>query len=113
MLLAVELEGEQWLADVGFGVPGILEPIRPQPGDEVDQNGWRYRVVEEQPGFVLQSFYEGEWRDLYLYTLEEQYQADYELANYFTSTHPESGFVTALTVQRITPDLRLALTTPS
>ena len=110
MLVAVTIGGVQWLTDVGFGVPGILDPILADPGTEVDQNGWRFRVVEEQPGFILQSFHEGEWRDLYLFTLEEQYQADYELANYFTSTHPESRFVTELTVQRITPEVRFVLT---
>jgi N-hydroxyarylamine O-acetyltransferase len=110
MLLAVELDGVQWLADVGFGAAGILEPVLAEPGVSVDQNGWQHRVVEEKPGFVLQSFYEGKWRDLYAFTLEEQYPADYELGNYFTSTHPESRFVTQLTAQRIMADVRFALT---
>jgi len=110
MLLAVELDGARWLADVGFGAAGLLEPVPAEPGAPVDQGGWRFRVVEEGPALVLQSPYEGEWSDLYALTLEPQHPADYELANYWTSTHPESKFVTRLTAQRITPDLRLSLT---
>ena len=108
MLLAVALDGANWIADVGFGVQGILEPVLAAPG-EVDQNGWRFRIVEEGHALVLQSLFRDEWSDLYAFTLEEQYLADYELANYYTSTHPDSMFVTTLIAQRVCPDLRLAL----
>ena len=110
MLLAVQLDGERWLADVGFGSPGVLEPIRVAPGDPVDQDGWQFRMVGGDPELVLQSFFQDAWADLYSFTLERQHAADYALGNYFTSTHPESRFVTDLIAQRITADLRLALT---
>ena len=109
MVLGVRIEGTQWLADVGFGAQGILEPVPAAPGEPIDQCGWRFRVVGEDSRLVLQLLVEETWIDLYALTLEEHYPADYELGNYFTSTHPQSVFVTTLIAQRITQDLRLEL----
>jgi N-hydroxyarylamine O-acetyltransferase len=58
---------------------------------------------------VLQLLVGETWSDLYAFTLEEHYPVDYELGNYYTSTHPQSVFVTTLIAQRVTPDVRLAL----
>src|ERR1700722_4890159 len=40
MLLDVAVDGESWLADVGFGFNGFLEPL-PRSGAIVEQSGWR------------------------------------------------------------------------
>jgi N-hydroxyarylamine O-acetyltransferase len=109
MALAVDLDGTRWLADVGFGAGGILEPVPASPGETIDQGGWRFRLAEEQAWLVLQQLVAGTWSDLYAFTLEEHYPADYELGNYYTSTHPLSLFVTTLIAQRITPGVRLEL----
>ncbi len=46
---------------------------------------------------------------MYGFTLEPQLMVDYEVANHFTSTHPESRFVKGLTVQLPRSDARTAL----
>ena len=66
---------------------------------------WRRRG----PEWVLQSKHAEGWADMYGFTLEPQLQVDYEVANHFTSTHPESRFVKGLTVQLPTPEARTAL----
>jgi N-hydroxyarylamine O-acetyltransferase len=109
MLLAVDLDGAPWIADVGFGLQGILDPIPASPGTGVDQGGWQFRLVEEPPTLVLQQLVEDAWYDLYAFTLERHHPADYELGNYYTSTHPDSLFVNHLIAQRVMPGLRLAL----
>jgi N-hydroxyarylamine O-acetyltransferase len=76
---------------------------------ETPQFAWTYRVVEEQGRWLLQSRRDGDWNDLYAFTLEPQHQADYEMANYYTSTHPNSRFVQTLTVQLPGPDGRMIL----
>ena len=48
---------------------------------------------------MLQSLRDGAWMDLYAFTREPQELADYEMANYWVSTHPSSRFVQNLTVQ--------------
>lgn len=109
MLLIVEAEGGRWLADVGFGSEGLLHPVPFEPGQPSRQFLWTYRVIEEGRHFVLQSLRNGEWRDLYVFALDPQEQVDYELANYWISTHPQSRFVQTLTVQMPTPEARFLL----
>ena len=50
-----------------------------------------------------------DWRDLYAFTLDEALPIDFEVANHYTSTWPESPFVTTLTVQLSLPDERRIL----
>jgi N-hydroxyarylamine O-acetyltransferase len=114
MLLAVRLDGRLWLADVGFGGDGLLEPIPLEHGTTSRQGAWTYRVVREAGPWhwALQSLRPDGWMDLYGLTLEPQFPIDYVMANYYTSTHPLSGFVRSVTVQHVRPDHRLVLRVP-
>jgi N-hydroxyarylamine O-acetyltransferase len=100
MLLAVEIESEKWLADVGFGGDGLLLPLPLKPDQVTRHYDWRYRLVLEDGVYVLQSQRPEGWFDLYALTLERQEPADYEVSHYFTSTHPSSHFVNKLVVQQ-------------
>jgi N-hydroxyarylamine O-acetyltransferase len=68
-----------------------------------------HRLREEDGLWVLEGNAEGQWVDLYAFTLESQYPVDYEMANHFTSTHPRSGFRNRLTAQRFWPERRTIL----
>jgi N-hydroxyarylamine O-acetyltransferase len=57
----------------------------------------------------LQGLLPGGWQDLYAFTLEPQLPVDYEPANHFCSTHPESRFVQSLTAQLPLPTARFIL----
>lgn len=117
MLLLVDVDGQTLLADVGFGAEGLLYPVPFGTGEESQQFAWTYRVTAAPRGpalrdgheSVLQSKHGDEWLDLYSFTLDPQHQIDYEVANHYTSTHPESRFVRGLTVQLPTPTARTAL----
>jgi N-hydroxyarylamine O-acetyltransferase len=109
MLLQAQAEGRWWLADVGFGGGGLLEPLPLAVGCVSRQHGWNYRLVLEANLWVLQSAQADDWQDLYAFTLEPQYLVDYEMANHYVSTHPASHFVQTLTVQLPTPQARYVL----
>jgi N-hydroxyarylamine O-acetyltransferase len=109
MLLSVDVDGEPWLADVGFGGEGLLYPICLHQEDEARQGVWRYRVYPEGEVHVLQSLHAEGWFDLYAFTREIQYPVDYIVSNHFTSTYPDSPFVRSLVAQRNGPDVRWAL----
>ena len=115
MLLLVHVDGQTWLADVGFGAEGLLLPVPFGAEEESRQFAWTYRVKASPEGpalrdeWALQSKRGEEWVDMYAFTLEPQQQIDYEVANHYTSTHPESRFVKGLTVQLPTPAARTAL----
>ena len=107
-LLAVDIAGVRWLADLGFGSFGLLEPI-PLAVGEFRQFAWSYRLLRESDLWVLQALIAGNWQDLYAFTLEPQFPVDFEPANHYVSTHPDSRFVQTLTVQRVEPEMRYVL----
>jgi N-hydroxyarylamine O-acetyltransferase len=109
MLLLVDLEGATWLADVGFGREGLLLPVPFGNGRESRQFAWTYRVVEAGGEWILQSLRNDSWTDLYSFSLEPQLAVDFEPANHYTATHPDSRFVRTLTAQLPTPDVRYML----
>jgi N-hydroxyarylamine O-acetyltransferase len=109
MLLTVNLDGARWIADVGFGEQTPLQPIRLEAGTISEQYAWSYRLENAGDLWVLQTLSQGQWMDLYAFTLEQHYPADYEVANHYTSTYPDSHFVRTLTAQRTTPEARYVL----
>lgn len=110
MLLLVEAEGSRWVADVGFGGEGLLLPVPFGSGEEVHHYAWTYRVIAEtSSSWVLQSSRNDVWTDLYAFSLEPQQPIDYEIANHYMSTHPNSRFVQTLTVQLPGTDRRMIL----
>jgi N-hydroxyarylamine O-acetyltransferase len=94
LLLRVVDGGATWLADVGFGGGGLLDPLPFVVGTETDQAGWRYRLMEEGSELVLQTFVDGGWVDMYGFVPEAVQPVDIEVSNWFTATHPSSPFVT-------------------
>jgi N-hydroxyarylamine O-acetyltransferase len=109
MALQVRIDDATWLADVGFGAAGLLLPIRFGDSMPMRQFAWTYRLTAESGQWVLQAQREGAWQDLYAFTLEPQLAVDFEVANHYVSTHPQSRFVQTLTVQRVTPEARHTL----
>jgi N-hydroxyarylamine O-acetyltransferase len=100
MTLEVEVEGAAWLADVGFGGDGPIEPV-PLDGTVREQAGLAYRVARERDAVhVLQQRRQGAWRDLYAFARDPALPIDFAVAHHYTSTHPRSPFVNTLTVQR-------------
>jgi N-hydroxyarylamine O-acetyltransferase len=109
MLLLVDAGGATWLADVGFGGESLLLPVPFGGGREARQFAWTYRVTEVAGEWMLQSLRSGSWTDLYSFTLDPQLAVDFEPANHYMSTHPDSRFVRTLTAQLPTPAVRYVL----
>jgi N-hydroxyarylamine O-acetyltransferase len=108
MALVVRAGHRTWLCDVGFGGDGLFEPA-PLDGGGVFQVDREFRVAVEGPLLVLQWRKDGEWQDAYALAPEPRYPVDFEVANWYTSTHPASPFRTRLTVQRTTAEARHVL----
>ncbi len=103
MVLLVTLDMVPWLWDTGFGGETLLEPLR-LDDRVVIQGGAAYRVVTDEDLWVLQMNAGGRWTDLYAFIAEAREPIDFEVANWYTSTHPDSHFVTTLTAQQRTVD---------
>jgi N-hydroxyarylamine O-acetyltransferase len=100
MVLAVDIAGARWLADVGFGGDTLLDPIPFDDDQPIRQGAWAFQLVDEGDVRVLRGLRSEGWMDLYAFTEEPQLRVDYEVANHYTSTWPRSPFVTKCVVQR-------------
>jgi N-hydroxyarylamine O-acetyltransferase len=109
MLLLAEADGERWVADVGFGGEGLLLPVRLESGAPSVQHAWTYRLAAADGGWLMQASDREGWHDLYAFTLEPQLPVDYEVANHYVSTHPNSRFVRTLAAQLPGPVVRQTL----
>jgi N-hydroxyarylamine O-acetyltransferase len=109
LLLRVNEGGRPWLADVGFGGGGLLDPLAFEVGAESDQSGWRYRLVEDGPELVVQGFQDDAWRDMFGFLPEPVPLIDVEVSNWYTATYPSSPFVTGVMVGRRSAERCLSL----
>lgn len=109
MALRVTIGGAPWLADVGFGSCVPTAPLRLDTGEPQVTAHERFRVAPVDGEWQLEAEIAGHWAPVYRLLPSVQRDADYELANWYTATHPQSHFRHRLIVTRTTPDARHAL----
>jgi N-hydroxyarylamine O-acetyltransferase len=109
MLLLVDLDGERYLVDVGFGGNVLTAPLLLESSNEQATPHEPFQVLKDGDRYLLQFKMRGAWVKLYRFDLSEQVQADHEQGNWFVSTHPQSIFVNGLLGARAEPDRRYAL----
>ncbi len=93
-VLIVTISEKKWLADAGFGGPGIRSPLPLVTGQIHEQYGERYRLQSHpELGTVLQKESQNLFFDLYCFDENElTLDIDIEMANHFTSTWANSIF---------------------
>ena len=109
MLLAVEIENGQWIIDAGFGgqtLTGVLALI---PDQIQDSPHGQFRLLQKDGMWRMQVCLNGEWHTTYQFDWQRQYPQDFEISNYYISTHPNSPFVGRLVAARPTPAGRITL----
>lgn len=113
MVLGVQLDGETWLVDNGFGGCVLTGPLKLFSDAVQDTPHGEFRIVDVELGGVaerqVQANLSGKWAPLYQVAQGAWADIDYEQANYFTYTHPSSHFTCSMTVGRTTPAARYAL----
>jgi N-hydroxyarylamine O-acetyltransferase len=109
MLLRVDVDGDAFIADVGFGGLTLTAPLRLEEEIEQSTPHEPFRLVKNGGEFIQQAKLAGEWKPLYRFTLERQLMPDYEMANWYVSCHPKSRFVNGLIAAKPGRDRRYAL----
>jgi len=109
MLLRVEVDGQAYLADVGFGGLTLTAPLALIPDLEQPTPHELFRVMADGDGYMMQAQIGQLWKSLYRFDLQEQYLPDYEVTNWYLSNNPSSHFVTGLMAARPDADRRYAL----
>lgn len=100
MAIVLELDGEKWLCDLGFGSYGIRAPIRLSLVDvEIGQDSDTFLLRKTNDHeYLLNALVEGEWANQYAFDLSPQEWIDFVPANYLNSTHPDAVFVQKLLI---------------
>ncbi len=93
LLFIVSIDGSEHLADVGFGGPGLLEPMPFVVDAAVEQGEAVFRLVEPEAGdYILQRTTPKGWFNVFTFNRENVQPADVMVANHFTSTWANSPF---------------------
>lgn len=89
----VEVDGQTWVCDVGFGGSGFRQPLLLRNDMENEQLGERYRLQErEVHGYYLLRRSEEAWQPLYTFKLEPPLPIDIDMGNFYASSHPDYVF---------------------
>ncbi len=106
----VELEGQSWLCDVGFGGSGFRHPLRLQCDVEIEQLGEIYRLQKNDVhGIYLQKKIEQAWYPLYTFKIEPAMPIDMEMANFYTSNSSDYVFRKSIVGTKMTSRGRVTL----
>ncbi|MRS15836.1 N-hydroxyarylamine O-acetyltransferase [Enterobacteriaceae bacterium RIT691] len=91
-LILVELAGERWIADVGFGGQTLTAPIRLQADKEQSTPHGEYRLLNEGNDWTLQFRHHDRWQSMYVFDLVPQYFSDHVAGNFWSAHWPQSHF---------------------
>lgn len=109
MALRVIIDGEPWLADVGFGSAVLTAPLRLDSTEPQATPYETFRLTPLDDDLSLEAQLGEDWLPVYELSLEAQLDVDYEQPNWFTATHPSSHFRHDLIVALTTPRARYTL----
>jgi len=108
-LTLLTLDGVRYITDVGFGGMVPTAPLLLDTQDEQTTPHEPYRITLEGDTYTLRAQVAGEWRAMYHFDLQRQGDIDYEIGNWYVSTHPESVFRQRLMVARTGDGIRRTL----
>ena len=103
-ILLVDLEGEPWLADAGFGGQSLTAPIRLQADIEQQTPHGLYRLQPDGVDWILQFRHHDRWQQMYRFDLSQQYFSDFVTGNLYSAHWPHSHFRHHLLMCRHLPD---------
>ncbi|XP_072234997.1 arylamine N-acetyltransferase, pineal gland isozyme NAT-10-like [Leuresthes tenuis] len=113
LILMVNLEGQRWLCDVGFGVPGFSVPLSLDTSSLQELGHRVYRLRKDMRMHFLEWQKEenrgedGDWTEIYKFTLEPRCLGDFtEMCQYHQSS-PSSIFFCKSLCTVLKPDGRL------
>ncbi|WP_095184430.1 MULTISPECIES: arylamine N-acetyltransferase family protein [Pseudomonas] len=110
-LSLVTLDGVRYITDVGFGgmVPSSPLQLDTEAVQATAHEPYRLTFNAGENSYTLWAEVAGEWRGLYVFDLQVQGAIDYEIGNWYVSTHPNSPFLGQLKVALLAPGKRHTL----
>jgi N-hydroxyarylamine O-acetyltransferase len=104
MVLRVDLPEGPHLADVGFGNLAPTAPLALSPDIEQDTPHEPMRFVPMGEELLLQSRLGDRWEPIYRVVALPRVDAEYEIANWFAASHPDSPYRSNMIAARPGPN---------
>jgi|KBSMisStaDraftv2_1062788.scaffolds.fasta_scaffold395834_1 N-hydroxyarylamine O-acetyltransferase len=104
MLLNVHLPEGDYLADVGFGNLAPTAPLLLTSHVEQDTPHETMRFIDVGGELTLQSKLGDKWAHVYRVIPYPRYDGEYEITNWYTSTHPDAPYLSNMIAARPGPD---------
>ena len=106
----VELEGERWVCDVGFGGSAYRHPLVLQTDVEQEQMGERFRFrASDEHGLYLEKNIGQGWAPQYTFKIDPALPIDMAMGNFYTSRSADHVFLNAIVGTRMTERGRVTL----
>lgn len=100
MVLQVALPEGSYFVDVGFGRLTLTSPLRVEPDLEQATTLEPFRLVSIDGDYQVQVKHGDRWSPVYQVSTQDVSGDDYEVYNWFTSTHPDVVFTNHLMAAR-------------
>lgn len=108
-LILVDVDGDDYAVDVGFGIATLTAPLRLELDIEQPTPHEVCRIIRVGDEYAVQVRIGDDWRALYRFDLQARSLRDFRVSNWFTSTNPNAMMVCDLMAARADPDRRHAL----
>lgn len=109
MLLKITVDGNAYIADVGFGGLTMTAPLLLEPGLLQHSSHEDFRISQNAEEYTISVRLQDDWKPMYIFDLVSQYPVDFEMANHYVATYPQSIFLHNLMLGRVSEDGRHAL----
>jgi N-hydroxyarylamine O-acetyltransferase len=109
MVLRVNVRGQDYISDVGFGGLTLTGPLKLELDTEQETPHERFRLRRVAEDLELEARVQGDWRPLYRFDLQAHLPIDFDVLNHYVATHPSSHFLSTLIAARRTAEGRFAL----
>lgn len=103
MLLRADLPEGSYLADVGFGNLAPTRALLLVPEIEQETPHERMRFIDVAGELTLQARLQHGWEHIYRVIPYPRYDAEYEITNWYTATHPDTPYQGNIIVARPGP----------
>lgn len=93
LVYRVNIDGQDWVSDVGFGGRAARLPLKIEDGYEVDDGDGRIRIrADAEFGYRISRLQDGAWSDQYTVETRAAHMSDILSGNHWTENHPQSHF---------------------
>jgi N-hydroxyarylamine O-acetyltransferase len=101
MLIRVDLPEGPHIVDAGFGACVMDAPLALKPEVEQSTKMGTFKISESGGQYEMKAMQSAGWRTAYVFDLQPQIHADFELGNWYTSTSPGVVFANVLIIEKV------------